>query len=342
MKLEFSVIIPVYNAEKFLVDCLNSVERAIKRLPTDVGVEVICVDDGSTDTSGSILDTYAVGHKWCRVLHQKNAGVCFARNKGLEAAGGEWVSFIDNDDFVEEDYFSSFIAADYHADVNFFAWERFVGTGECRINGFADARYIEDREAIGDLVFSLIFNRTGENLFGYTWNKFIRRSLIEKYHIRFPELKNFIEYEDEIFAFKLCQHAQSVAYLPRRLYHYRLGDNNSSRHRIPRHLERSQVEIEIGDGDDRPKFKSAAYMQAGMALLMRSYTSPSLRAALDAARFMKRHQDYLVPVPNANNRLSWLSRQGMMALTFRLFLHGCAYALKRRLQKAPVGGPAEL
>ena len=332
MKMTFSVIIPVYNGGKFLVDCLNSVELAIKRLPSDVGVEVICVNDGSTDMSGSILDTYAAGHKWCRVMHQKNAGVCFARNKGLDAAGGEWGSFIDSDDFVEEDYFSRFIAADYHADVNFFAWERFVSTGECRINGFADARYVEDCEAIGDFVFSLIFNRTGENLFGYTWNKFIRRSLIEKYHIRFPELKNFIEYEDEIFAFKLCQHAQSVAYLPERLYHYRLGDNNSSRHRIPRHLERSQMEIEIGDLDDRFEFKSAAYMSAGMALLMRAYESPLPWVARDTCSFLKKNQKYMMPVPVEGNRLSTLSKWWSWILFGYLWGHGLAACSKKAVR----------
>lgn len=329
----FSVIIPVYNAESYLEQCLASLNRAILLANDLAHVEVICVDDGSNDDSGVILDRYAVEHSWLKVIHQKNAGVSIARNVGLRQAVGEWVSFVDSDDEVQEDYFLHFVRLPKKADVNFFAWSRFVPTGEFRVNGLMNARYITGREEIGRFVFELIFNRTGENLFGYTWNKFIRRALIEEGSIRFPELKNYLEYEDEIFTFKLCRNARAVSYSPRQLYCYRLGDNNSSRVRIPRHLERSRIETAIGDADDRYEFKSAAYMQAGTALLMRSYTTFSIHAAVDTVRYLKAHRQYLVSVAGMENRLAALSQKSELLLFSQLFLHGCVYVIRKKLKK---------
>ena len=91
-----SIIVPVYNVEKYLRECLDS----ISQLKT-VTWEVILVDDGSTDTSGQICDEYAKQDSRFRVIHQKNAGVSAARNAGLDAAKGEWIWFVDSDDIVD-------------------------------------------------------------------------------------------------------------------------------------------------------------------------------------------------------------------------------------------------
>ena len=89
----FSIIIPVYNVAPYLRECLDSVLAQ-----TFTGWEAICVDDGSTDGSGAILDEYAAKDKRFRVIHQKNAGVSAARNKALDEAKGEWFLFLDGDD----------------------------------------------------------------------------------------------------------------------------------------------------------------------------------------------------------------------------------------------------
>ena len=92
----FSIIIPVYNVAPYLRECLDSV---LAQTFTDW--EAICVDDGSTDGSGAILDEYAVKDNRFRVIHQSNAGVSSARNKALDEAQGEWICFLDSDDKVE-------------------------------------------------------------------------------------------------------------------------------------------------------------------------------------------------------------------------------------------------
>ena len=88
-----SVIIPVYNVEKYLQKCLDSVINQ-----TYKNLEIICVDDGSPDNSGGILDAYAQNDSRIIVIHQENAGVSAARNRGLDAATGEYIAFVDSDD----------------------------------------------------------------------------------------------------------------------------------------------------------------------------------------------------------------------------------------------------
>ena len=88
-----SIIIPVFNAEKYLTECLDSV-----RGQTLEDVEILCVNDGSTDQSGTICDRYAAEDPRFRVIHQKNAGQSAARNRGLELALGKYVMFVDADD----------------------------------------------------------------------------------------------------------------------------------------------------------------------------------------------------------------------------------------------------
>lgn len=95
VKVKFSIVIPVYNVASYLRECLDSV---LAQTFTDW--EAICVDDGSTDGSGSILDEYAVRDGRFRIIHQKNAGVSAARNAALDVAQGEWIWFVDADDMI--------------------------------------------------------------------------------------------------------------------------------------------------------------------------------------------------------------------------------------------------
>ena len=105
----FSAVIPVYNVAPYIIECLDSIFAAAKKC--DAAIEVICVDDGSTDGSGALLDEYASTFNLqpstfnLHIIHQPNGGVSKARNAGIEAAGGEYLCFIDGDDAVREDYF---------------------------------------------------------------------------------------------------------------------------------------------------------------------------------------------------------------------------------------------
>ena len=98
-----SVIVPVYNTEKYLPRCIESVLAQ-----TFVDWEMLLIDDGSTDASGSICDEYAAKDERIRVFHKENGGVSSARNLGLDNAQGEWITFVDSDDWIEENFLKSF------------------------------------------------------------------------------------------------------------------------------------------------------------------------------------------------------------------------------------------
>ena len=100
-----SVVVPVYNAEKYLCDCANSL-AAQNYSP----LEIILVDDGSTDGSGDVCDSYALRNECLRVIHQKNLGVSAARNAGVRAATGDYIAFVDADDSVDREYIGTLVA----------------------------------------------------------------------------------------------------------------------------------------------------------------------------------------------------------------------------------------
>jgi len=96
MKDMISVIVPVYNVEKYLPQCVESIQNQDHR-----NLEILLIDDGSTDSSGAICDRYAAGDARIRVIHQKNGGAAAAKNAGLRVASGTYLSFVDSDDFLE-------------------------------------------------------------------------------------------------------------------------------------------------------------------------------------------------------------------------------------------------
>src|SRR5690606_27273688 len=100
MMPKVSVIIPVYNAEKYLRECIDSVLAQ-----TFDDFELLLINDGSTDGSGKICDEYAQKDARVKVFHKENGGVSSARNLGLDNAKGEWITFIDSDDWIGENYF---------------------------------------------------------------------------------------------------------------------------------------------------------------------------------------------------------------------------------------------
>ena len=102
---QISVIVPVYNAEKYLHRCIDSILAQ-----TFSDFELLLIDDGSKDNSGRICDEYAAKDSRIRVFHKKNGGVSSARNMGLDNAKGDWITFVDSDDWVKQDYLYSMIS----------------------------------------------------------------------------------------------------------------------------------------------------------------------------------------------------------------------------------------
>lgn len=190
----FSVIIPIYNAEKTLRRCLDSL------LLAKAPVELILVNDGSTDGSDGICREYAAARREIRYVVQENRGVSAARNRGLWEASGEYVTFVDSDDFVSENYFSVLSEAP-EADLLTF--------GELLVcNGRETSRIQPEAllSAVGREAFAEAFIRCRN---GSPCNKRFRREIIEAHGIRFPE--DLRIGEDFVFCLRYLAHAGSAA-----------------------------------------------------------------------------------------------------------------------------------
>ncbi len=157
-----SVIIPVYNVERYIRRCLDSVLAQ-----EGVSLEVILVDDGSTDSSGAICEEYAKKDGRIRVLHQKNGGLSSARNAGLAVAGGEYVGFVDSDDWIAKDMYAYLLRLiqTFHADVSVCDYKR---TGRpCRPNRRKESFTVRKGEGLDRLFFRM----DGGKSFFSVWNR---------------------------------------------------------------------------------------------------------------------------------------------------------------------------
>lgn len=209
---QISIIIPIYNAGKYLVQCLDSI---VAQSFTDF--EVIMVDDGSTDDSADICRDYCDRDSRFIYIYKENGGVSSARNRGIEQAQGEWMSFVDADDWLEENYLETFFAIEEKADITFF------GETSVETDGRTSQRIPQDYLAKGKaeveaLVFYLKCGPLG-NVLGWTWDKFFRHSIIKEYKIRFREDLSFME--DEVFTLEYCHHISSLRTISYSLYFYR-------------------------------------------------------------------------------------------------------------------------
>ena len=135
-----SVIIPVYNVEKYLRRCLDSVVAQTYR-----NLEIICVDDGSVDESGKICDQYAVRDARIKVIHQENQGLSAARNRGLDAAEGAYIAFVDSDDYILEDMYKKMLdkLLDYNVDLCVCQWQY----------EFSDGRQVVKKQNIDPAIY---------------------------------------------------------------------------------------------------------------------------------------------------------------------------------------------
>ena len=210
--IKVSIIIPVYNAEAYLERCLESVvNQTLKE------IEIIIVNDGSTDNSLSICKRFAKEDSRIRILNQKNCGNGNARNQGIKTAQGEYIGFIDSDDWIDLNFYEKLYntTQKYNSDI---AFADFIRKGKnkhkIRINLKEEKCYTSLRDKI-DACKSLTL--------GCVWNKIYRKELILNNKIEFPEGKF---YEDGIFAMQAIYYANSIISTPNTYYYYFVNPNS--------------------------------------------------------------------------------------------------------------------
>lgn len=215
-----SVIIPVYNAEKYLRQCLDSLVKQTLR-----EFEVICVDDGSTDHSLQILKDYSALDDRVHAFTQTNQGAAVARNWGIEKANGEYLLFLDSDDFfektlLEETYVA---AAEVNADIVLFAARQF----NHKIKKFENMPWTLKTELLPDRVFAA--SEIADRIFQVTtpspWTKLFRKEFILENRLQYQNLKNA---NDLSFVYTALFLAQKIRWLDRPLVNYRINQGDST------------------------------------------------------------------------------------------------------------------
>lgn len=233
MKPKISIIIPVYNAEKYISEAVESVlEQGYKNY------EIILINDGSTDNSGRICEDFSKRNDRIHYIEQENTGVCGARNAGLDVAIGELVFFMDSDDWLEPDSLSVLYDEFQRTNSDMIVADmRFVGEIRKReLHVFDKSFTTTDEDWIDKYEMACIgygynpnpgtkFNIAGLGSMG---NKLYKRSIIEKNKLRFDPYTMGI-YEDNLFVLHYLVNCKSVTYISKIVYNYREVGNSNSR-----------------------------------------------------------------------------------------------------------------
>lgn len=226
----FSIIIPVYNAESTLRRCLDSI---VNRSFSDY--ELLLINDGSTDGSDAICREYAYKYKQIRYFSKENGGVSSARNIGLEQSHGEYILFVDSDDYVSENYFAAVSKAMYNTpDLLMFGCRKFgVNTSERDTGTFYENTEIGTAERISSAM--------RQYLFSSLWNKAFKRQLIEQNNLRFEN--DLSIGEDQTFIFTYAMHIKSIASIEDHLYNVDISGENSLSRKARPYLTEQLMEV---------------------------------------------------------------------------------------------------
>lgn len=205
-----TLVVPIYNKEQYLPRCIDALLDQTSR-----DYEILLIDDGSTDGSGAVCDAYAAAHpERIRVIRKPNGGLSSARNAGIEAARGEWITFPDPDDWVEPEYVQTFLTLLAEHQTDLVCTGFWVDEGDSRYPGYPEGPTIamtaaEARRAL------LLPPRMG----GFSWNKCYRIELLRRQGLRFRS--DVGAAEDLDFAYRYLGACESVCFCPgKRTCHY--------------------------------------------------------------------------------------------------------------------------
>ena len=235
-----TLAVPIFNKAPYLPRCIDSLLNQ-----TTGGYEILLIDDGSTDDSGAICDRYAQAHpERIRVIHKANGGLSDARNVGIEAALGDWITFPDPDDWVEPGYVEAFLSLqrEYHTDLVCTGF--WVEEGGQSYSGYRDAETVtmtaeEGRKAL------LLPPRMG----GFSWNKCYRLALLRRFGLRYRS--DVGATEDLDFAYRYLKHCADICFCPaNQTYHYVQYPGSATHSFSSRNLEDFRTyEMIAADGD---------------------------------------------------------------------------------------------
>lgn len=207
-----SVIVPVYNVEKYIHKCIDSILNQ-----TYTNLEIILVDDGSLDNCGKICDEYAKQDKRIKVIHKENGGVSSARNRGIKEATGQWITFVDSDDWLEDDFCELLLynATKYNADIVLCGYNRITLNNVEKIKNTNKIIEVESNEYLKNVLNP----QTG---FGFCHMKLYKRDCIKE--TKFKE--GLSVGEDALFNEQISKKIKKTIFLEKSLYNYRINNDS--------------------------------------------------------------------------------------------------------------------
>lgn len=216
MEAKITVVVPIYNVEEYLARCLDSVVGQTFR-----DIEIICVDDGSTDGSASIVERYAEKDERISLIRQENKGLSAARNAGMKVARGKYISFVDSDDWIDLDFLEKLYnaAEKYEADAACSEIKRPHSSGKNPYKLKFES--LQVLSAVSDKYRVLEIPRRC-----YVWNKIYLRSELERQNLKFPDGRMF---EDVYFTIRFLFNCKKVVTVPGVCYHYWVNSKSISR-----------------------------------------------------------------------------------------------------------------
>lgn len=213
-----SVIVPAYNIEKYIARCLDSIiEQTYRKL------EIIVVDDGSGDSTGAIIDEYKEKDNRVIPIHKKNGGVSTARSTGLSISTGEYIGFVDGDDYIEPEMYEVLInnILKYHADISHCGYKMVFPDGHEDLY-YGSGKLVEQnhREGVRDLL-------TGDFVEPGLWNKLYHRSIVEGYNESLLWDETIQINEDLLMNYIFFSKAKNAVYEDLPMYHYILRNGSA-------------------------------------------------------------------------------------------------------------------
>lgn len=254
---KISVIVPVYNSEKYLKRCIDSITNQ-----TLAEIEIIIVDDGSGEDCALLCDNLSKEDSRIKVIHKKNEGPGFARNSGIESATGEYIGFVDSDDYIESEMYETLYSAmeKYNADlvvsgVCFVGGNVFGKSGECVIKSYFDKDTVFENEKMKDLLLGVVGalpNEADDSRYGVSvWKNLFKRSVIEEHNLKFLSQRKILS-EDTLFMLDYIKSAKTAVGIPGAYYCYCRNEDSISKSYDSQRLKKSimffgEVEKHIED-----------------------------------------------------------------------------------------------
>ena len=279
MQPKLSIVVPVYKVEPYIRQCLDSlVNQTMKN------IEIICIDDGSPDNCGIICDEYAEKYPIVKVFHKQNGGLVNAWTDGMKIASGEYLAFVDSDDWVDTDFFERMFAAMGDKDANVFcAGKRYIErNGKTEIfKTFDEPFFYQNGDHRAEIIAKTLVSRSTRNNkelyydLGFVWDKIYKTSLIKEHVLGWNKKPNYGPWPDALLELNIFVNASKIGGCLEIGNHYRLNVAGSATTRFWKSLPEACInwaedahEVLENDPDFKnPVLREAFYARCQMMLM---------------------------------------------------------------------------